>query len=55
MTSKNRYVCSYFVADVLQKAEIYNFNKKVCFIKPKDFEKLSILNEIYTGKYSLYK
>lgn len=55
ITIKDRYVCSYFVADILEKAGIYKFNKKVCFIKPKDFEKLSISNEIYTGKYSLYK
>ena len=54
ITIKDRYVCSYFVADVLEKAQIHKFNKNVCFIKPKDFEKLNKCNEIYKGKYSLY-
>lgn len=52
--SENKYVCSYFVADILKKSKIYNFKKDVCLIKPQDFEKLNILSEIYTGKYNLY-
>ena len=34
---KNRYVCSFFVADVLEKAHICKFNKKSRFVEPKDF------------------
>ena len=55
VTFKNKYVCSYFVADILQKTEIYNFDKDPCFIKPGDFEKIKRLNEIYVGQYNLYK
>jgi len=55
LTFKNRYVCSYFVADVLEKSNIYNFNKRTYFIKPKDFENLKGFNEIYKGKFSLYQ
>lgn len=52
---KNRYVCSYFVANLLEQAKIYAFSKDVSFIIPKDFEKLNILKEIYSGKYLSYK
>ena len=55
ITIKDRFVCSYFVADILEKAEIYKFNKKTCFIKPKDFEKLNKCKEIYCGYYNLYE
>lgn len=49
---KNRYVCSYFVAYVLEKAKIHKFNKKPYFIKPKDFENIEGFKKIYEGKYS---
>ena len=55
VTIEDRYVCSYFVADVLEKADIHKFDKKVCFIKPKDFEKVNKCNEIYRGYYNLYQ
>lgn len=55
ITFKNRYVCSYFVADILEKSNVYHFKKKSYFIKPKDFEKLKGFNEIYNGKYFLYQ
>lgn len=55
VTIKDRYVCSYFVADVLEKADIYKFDKNTCFIKPKDFEKIGKCNEIYKGYYNLYE
>lgn len=55
ITIKDRYVCSFFVADVLEKADIYKFNKKTCFIKPKDFERLNRCNEIYKGYYKSYE
>ena len=55
LTFKNKYVCSYFVASLLEKANIYNFEQQVCLVKPKDFENINGINEIYTGRYSLYK
>ena len=55
ITFKNKYVCSYFVASILEENNIYNFNKETCFIRPEDFENLDGFNEIYSGKYLLYK
>lgn len=55
VTFKNRYVCSYFVAELLQEAKIWDFNKETCFVEPKDFENIDIFNLIYTGKYKSYK
>lgn len=52
---KNKYICCYFVADVLERSQIYKFNKKVCFIKPEDFENIKISKKIYSGFYCLYK
>lgn len=52
---KNKYVCSYFVAKMLEETNIYKFDKKIYFIEPKDFEKITNINEIYSGKYLLYK
>ena len=42
-----------FVAEVLSRAEILKFDKKICMIRPKDFAKQD-WKEIYTGKYTLY-
>ena len=55
VTFKNKYVCSYFVAELLEKANIYNFSKKTCFVNPKDFEDIDLFNLIYSGKYVLYR
>lgn len=52
---KNKYTCSYFVASILEDNNIYNFNKDVCFVKPRDFENIEGFNNIYKGKYCLYK
>lgn len=52
---KNKYVCSYFVAELLKEAHIYNFDKKTFFIKPKDFSKFDGFHLIYTGKYAYYQ
>lgn len=52
---KNKYVCSYFVADIIEKANIHKFNKKTFFITPKDFEEIKEMKEIYSGKYATYK
>ena len=54
-TLKNRYVCSYFIAELLDKADIYHFNKPNCLTKPKDFENLNGFYEIYKGSYLSYK
>ena len=54
ITFKNKYVCSYFVAAVLEKANICKFSKKVYFVKPKDFENLEGFKEIYKGSYNTY-
>lgn len=52
---KNKYVCSYFVASVLEQANIYQFQKKTCMVVPKDFEKIPTFREIYDGIYNTYK
>lgn len=52
---KNKYVCSYFIAQLLEEANICNFDKKTFFVKPKDFENIVGFNLIYTGKYVLYR
>ena len=54
ITLKNRYVCSYFVAYVLEKSGIYNFTKNVCLINPRDFEKLEGTKEVYQGYFNAY-
>lgn len=51
----NRYVCSQFVAKVLENAGIYKFRKKVYFIKPKDFEDIKDIKSIYSGEYLKYR
>lgn len=51
---KNRYVCSQFVAELLEEFNIHKFEKNTCFIKPRDFEKIEGIKEIYSGKYLSY-
>lgn len=51
VTFQNRYVCSYFVAYVLDHAGIYRFPKRVCLIQPRDFYALEGFREIYRGPY----
>ena len=51
---KNYYVCSQFVAELLDKYGIYKFDKEVCFIKPNDFEKIKGIKNIYEGEYLSY-
>ena len=51
---RNHYVCSYFVAEILKDAGICEFDKEVCFVKPKDFEDLEGFKKVYTGSYNLY-
>ncbi len=51
VTFKNRYVCSYFIAEILDKADVFHFDKPICLTKPKDFENLNGFHEIYKGSY----
>lgn len=51
---KDRFVCSHFVAHVLQNANIYTFDKDTCLVVPRDFENLKGLKVIYTGSYLEY-
>lgn len=46
---ENHFVCSQFVAEVLKEAEIYKFNKPTSLVRPKDFEKITSSEEIYSG------
>jgi len=52
---KNKYVCSYFVADLLKMTDVYNFDKETCFVKPSDFDGIENFNLIYSGKYLMYR
>ena len=54
LSFKDKFVCSYFVAYVLEKNNIYTFNKNTKLISPKDFEQVNGLGEIYIGKYLEY-
>ena len=51
---KNKYVCSQFVAELLETTHIHKFNKKTYFVEPKDFEEVENFNLIYSGKYLFY-
>lgn len=53
-TRKDRYVCSYFVADMLERFDVHKFDKSTCLIKPEDFEQVQGLNEVYNGFYRQY-
>lgn len=50
-TIKNRYVCSYFIATLLEKTQIYKFDKMTCMLKPQDFDNLKGFKKIYGGKF----
>ena len=55
ITLKNKYVCSFFVADVLEKANIIKFCKAPCLVQPKDFSNIEQLKKVYEGSYIQYK
>ena len=55
ITFKNRYVCSYFIADILEKNDIHKFNKKTSFVRPKDFDNILKSKLIYEGIYNNYE
>ena len=52
---KDRYVCSYLVAKLLQDSGVYNFHKELYFIEPKDFEKIPNTQVIYKGNFIKYQ
>lgn len=54
ITFKNRYVCSSFIAELLDKNKIVKFEKRSCYVKPSDFEKIESIKEIYSGLYREY-
>ena len=51
---KNKYVCSNFIAHILEKNGICTFNKRTCLVKPKDFENIPSFKLIYSGPYHSY-
>ena len=52
---ENHYVCTQFVAKILEKAHIYEFEKSNLLVKHIDFEKIDNSNVIYTGYLNKYK
>lgn len=47
---KYHYVCSQFVATVLENANVYTFDKPPKFVKPHDFNDIPNLEKVYEGK-----
>ena len=54
-TRINYYVCTMFVSHVLTEAKIYNFNKPIELVKPKDFTKIKGIDKVYEGKFNKIK
>ena len=50
----NKYVCSHFVADMLEKSGINIFDKKACAIRPNDFYDADDFTLEYEGLLSKY-
>ena len=53
-TRQYHYVCSQFVAHVLQEANAVELKKHVSLMRPYDFKSLSNLDLIYSGKLCEY-
>ena len=51
---KNHYVCSQFVAEVIDKSYIYKFEKPIESIEPKDFDYIPNKEIMYIGKLKEY-
>ena len=51
---KNHYVCTQFVAEILEKNKIFQFDKDTSLVKPKDFEKIKNSKIIYKGQYAKF-
>ena len=54
VTFRNKYVCSYFVAALLQYAGVLNCPKDPYFMTPADFSLLPASEEIYVGVYTAF-
>lgn len=52
---RNRFVCSQFVAQLLSDSGACRFSKRICMVKPKDFEQQFRSKEIYCGLYRSLK
>lgn len=46
---KKYFVCTHFIAEVLDQAKIYQFAKPNVLIRPRDFENIDNSTEIYIG------
>lgn len=55
VTFRNKYVCSYFIAEILKETNICDFNKDTYNVTPKDFSNIDCFKLIYSGKYALYR
>ena len=51
---KNRFVCSQFVAHVLEEAGIVTFNKSISLITPDDFRYIPNASLLYSGDIKEY-
>ena len=47
---KNKYFCTEFVASVLQRAGIHDFQKDISLLKPQDFYNLPGFEHVYEGR-----
>lgn len=50
-TFADRYTCSHFVAEVLQRAGICSFPNGTMLVRPEDFVKISNIETIYEGRF----
>lgn len=51
---KNAYFCSQFVATILKKSQVIDFDKPLALIAPHDFQGLTQLDLVYEGKLNTY-
>lgn len=51
---KNSFFCSQFVADMLDKADVYHFGKDTRLVKPHEFLKIEGATVAYRGKIGNY-
>ena len=51
---RNRYVCSQFCAEALDRAEIWSPGKEYKWVRPQDFDNIQGARKIYEGEYQQY-
>ncbi len=51
---QHRYVCSQFVASILESCDILHFKKDPSFVRPQDFESFNNMKIVYQGRYLSY-